>query len=576
MSRARSYSNQSNCSNGGATTTTCSSVGSSATSTTTSPRSSPQPIRFVKSITTTAKSPKNVSKSNANKKKKQQQQRCDQQALATFEGRDLLIVTTAEAVLDPSSKPLVLAQNVDVIMSWHPSHSTRRNLHFPEVGNPRSKPSLSWILETTQRNAGRKGKGRSSYSPHNHHGDSFFSDLLHDDNTAIDTNADPWNRDHETKNHHRGSWLPENLTKNSMTAMLLLTSVSMIALHLDSGVVPFSVTHRKHPQTSVMGISRANENSTIHIPNELSSRLETMNIDMNKNAKSKTNDDDSVRRQQPPSSISSGKKAETGRVPENRFARTEGDPRNPSWLEIADRGGRPMRYDLDAGAIVAFRKLSGLAGTTGNEIGILASTDRRFVLGIKAEEDKNGSDRNDLDDDEVWLLCNRPTLRNGVDFLEKNRPEEQPAGRTAPAGTASSETTEPTTPSTTTPSTTTSSMNPASKSRRSARKKHTAAGTPIADEDVFGGVKNTIQYTLHFEKKREELRKMKASARGERFLINDDGFDFDHRRNQDGTCVAATKNLLVLDGTIRPIRLHGENRRPIANHRSPYEPNARY
>lgn len=566
MSRARSYSN---CSNDGATATTCSSVGSSATSTTASPRSSPQPIRFVKSIPPTARFPKNGSRSSANKKKKQQQQRQrrDKQALATFEGRDLLVVTNAEAVLDPSSKPLVLAQKVDVIMSWHPSHSTRRNPRFPEVGgNPGPTPGLSWIPKPTQRNACGKGKGRSSPAPHHRHGDSFFSDLLCDDNTAIDATADPWNWDHETKNHHRGSWLAENLTKISVTAMMLLTWVSMIALRLDNRAVPLSVTHRKHPQTSVTGISRANENSTVRVTNELSSRLETMHIDTaNKDAKPGTSDDDSVRRRQPPSSTGSGKKADTGRVPENRFARTEGDPRNPSWLEIADRGGRPMRYDLDAGAILAFRKLSGLAGTTGNEIGILASTDRRFVLGIKGGADKNGSDRDDLGDDEVLLLCNRPTLRNGVRSPENNRPGEQPDG------TASSETTEPATPSATTPS-----MKPASESRRSARKKHTAAGTPIADEDLFGGVKNTIRYALQFEKKRQELRKTKASARGERFLLNDESFDPDHRRNQDGNCAAATKNLLVLDGTIRPIRLHGEKRRPIANHRSRYEPNAGY
>ena len=300
-------------------------------------------------------------------------------ATAMFEGKEIIILTTAEPLLTPVPSSEVVIQGT-VIMAWHPSHSSQREARsiFSLISEKAYKASSSLSLASFLSAWGGSGSSGSN------------------------------NKKRNNNRNSSGLFFASNISTIAMGIVLLLTLTLMVALYLDGEDGP-------------VGFNRHTDGGPPFVHWAYKDNGKSKN--KNKNKPSRRSSAREKQKQQP---------QKPGETEEERVLRfqKEHDAQHRNiinkWdnavddeqqqLMITDHG-IPIRYDLDSESLLAFRKMTRRAQTAGNDIKTIANTDRQFILAVSGEE---------LDGGEVGatstttaaggnnglrevLLCNKPT-----------------------------------------------------------------------------------------------------------------------------------------------------------------------
>eukprot|EP00537_Pseudo-nitzschia_pungens_P007896 CAMPEP_0172377950 /NCGR_PEP_ID=MMETSP1060-20121228/69170_1 /TAXON_ID=37318 /ORGANISM="Pseudo-nitzschia pungens, Strain cf. cingulata" /LENGTH=536 /DNA_ID=CAMNT_0013105661 /DNA_START=101 /DNA_END=1711 /DNA_ORIENTATION=- len=461
----------------------------------------------ISTTTTTTSSSDDSSKwieRDPDQKPSQQPQKCD---TVMFGGHELFIVTNVEPLWDPVPDSQLVVR-ADIIMPWHPSHSSQRYSH-------RRKSVIQFVSKTTRR---RKDKRSASKTNHSKVSSLYGRNPC---NTAT----------RKSNRRYSSSWRQasrQKLNQIALRAMTLLVLALMVALYLDNDDSDQPLPYYQY----------AVDNMFSNPPSQPSGRK--------------------TRRSRSP-------KSSENSIPE--FLSLE-DTTNPSTddhhqqiLGIESNGGvyhnkeklvmvsgdegALSRYDFwNEKTLVAFRRMMSRAQNVGTTIRTIANTQKQFVLAVDGEERPPETDTGSVTVE--ILLCNKPLLVRGGDantifFFDDKKNQRKSTESTAGSTRAVRK-----------------------DFRKSARKKHTMAGTPIFEDDVAGDVTHTI---------RSDYRK--RTERTAEAQNNEQQSDVDADRRKRGVCIVA--QLRPHNGTfaITPVKSSSRHfdpgPRPQRTAGSPYE-----
>jgi len=345
-------------SNGGVITIdTCSSFGScETTASTIIPKNSSKRNKSIKTKAT----PKSWNEISKSKKQDKQQQ----SAMATFEGQELLIVTTIELVWDPVPDSRGI-ERAEVIMEWHPSHSSKKHVHEQH----KSKKN------------GSRGSRRKSSEDHDAASYSSYE-------------SNHWNRNTPTTTN-RKSWCADNRNQNVVFAALLLISISTIVFYQPS---LFRIPPVKKSLIRIVPVQKSRR-KFFHPTN-------TVEIETDANAETIMEEADDHHTQQQSSRSGSHKdETESGHV-DDKVTEIEGGYGDNAKLVIHYDPELQIRYHLDDESKRVLRTLNARARVTQKQVLTLAGSGYKFVLGLEGDDD----DESILGHRRKFLLCSNPVF----------------------------------------------------------------------------------------------------------------------------------------------------------------------
>ena len=308
---------------------------------------------------------------------------------AMFEGKELIILTTAEPLLTPVPPSEVVIQGT-VIMAWHPSHSSQREAH-------KHRSIFSLISEKAYK-ARNNNKNNAKNSSGNGSSSLSFASFL----SAWGSGSGSGNNKKRNNRNSSGLFFASNISTIAMGIVLLLTLTLMVALYLDGEDGP-------------VGFNRHTEGGPplIHWPYKDNGKNKNKNKNKNKPSRSSAREKQKQQQQKP------------GETEAERLIRNQNEHDEQhrtiidKWdgavynehkhLMITDHG-IPIKYELDSESLLAFRKMTRRAQMTGEDIKTIANTDRQFVLAVSGEEELVGEATSTPGSGlrEV-LLCNKPS-----------------------------------------------------------------------------------------------------------------------------------------------------------------------
>jgi len=318
---------------------------------------------------------------------------------ALFEGKKILIITTAEPILTPVPASEMVVSGT-VIMSWHPSHSSQRDVH-------KHQSIFSLISEKAYKHVNNKSNRNK--------GSSFTS-------TSSSYNLSSFLSAWGSKKKRR-SFFASNITSIIVGMVTILCLLLMLAIYLDGDAVGFN---RHDPDSPPLIHWIYKDDYTKNQQGSTSSNKKKMSV----KEKRKEQRQKSREREKAKQSIQNQNNlVEREKNERERYARLSGqhetdhtrqtiisnqgkwdvnafDP-DDAQLMISDRGV-PITYDLDEESLVAFRKMTRRAQLAGQDIKTIANTNRQFVLAVSGEElHKEDGSLTGVGLREI-LLCNKP------------------------------------------------------------------------------------------------------------------------------------------------------------------------
>jgi len=341
--------------------------------------------------TTTSRNSSNNNKLNKKNKKKNKTSSSSSSLpfaypTALFEGKKLMIITTAEPILTPVPASEVVVSGT-VIMSWHPSHSSQREAH-------KHQSIFSLISEKAYKHRNRYNKNKGSSSGSRLSLSSFMS---------------AWG------SKKRRSFFASNITSIIVGVVTLLCLILMIAIYLDGDAVGFNRHDPDGPPLIHWVYKDDYTKNQKHPPPNKQMSVKEKRKEQRRLSREREKAKQSIQNQNNLVEREKNERERYSRLSEQHVSEHQDminkwdgafDPED-AQLMISDRGV-PIKYDLDEESLSAFRKMTRRAQISGQDIKTIANTNRQFVLAVSGEElHKEDGSITGLGLREI-LLCNKP------------------------------------------------------------------------------------------------------------------------------------------------------------------------